>query len=362
MEVNIKTGDSLAKAFESMDFPDPEEPKSKEAPEGKEEQPEPEVPTSQAEEGGTEEKTSKTTEPSEEDPKEEDTDEEEGYSEEDLKEFGELASVFQRLHEQNLLDIPDEEIEPNDSTLASLISQTIENRTANKYKETIESLPDDVRELVQIGMEGGNPKDYFDRFQEKDYSSIELTKNTPDSTKASLVKEWMVGNGTPPEKAEKLISDYEKAALLDSQAEVALEALVGKQAQAKEAYKQQIEEHKQNQIKAKEEYINTINSTVKNLNEVAGTIVTSEHKKRLMSYITEVDPETGMTPFAQHLNYNPEATVKAAFMLLNNFDTKHAESKGAKKQTLRFRRKLNASDSPRGKTKEETQKHDIVAI
>lgn len=265
------------------------------------------------------------------------------------EEFGEIAPVFSRLHSQGIIEVGEEEIEPTEETLAQTIASTIDRRSEQKYLEQLEHLPSQVRELMDVGLKGGDLREYFSRFVEKDYSSMEVTgeKANPETQK-NVIRDFYRGINWNDKAIDEAIADFEKSGLLEKQAKQAKESLVQRTEAEKQQHQQELERRQQEQEQARQEYVDSVHTSVKGLSNVMGNIVTDEDRKNLREYMLRPDQD-GYTPFQKDLNFNPEAQAKIAFLLLKNFSSKGAENKGARSAGLKFRKKMEGAHPDRSK-------------
>lgn len=259
--------------------------------------------------------------------------------------FKALASY---LSEQGVIEFEDsDDIDDSPDILANSIQNTV-NALITDYKE---SLPDVVADLVSYIEKGGDASKYLEAIQKPlDLSTIDMED---EYNQKLIIKEYLKAQEFTEEEITEKIQDYEDAMLLEKESRTAskkLDKIFEKKQQ--EIVKEQELENKARQ-KQSEEYISTLQNTIKSSSDFAGIPIDDKTKKAFEAYLLTKD-KTGVTGYQKDLNEDPIKTqLELAYLKFIKYNFKDATAK-AKSEVTKDLKKIfkNNEGSIKGKSRE----------
>lgn len=165
---------------------------------------------------------------------------------------------------------------------------------------------DEIAALNKFVEEGGDIKAFYKDIYIDTVDPDKLDIENERDQKA-ILKEHLSNSGYKPDRITKAIERYEDAGVLKDEAEEALELV--KEARQKKAQKLLVDQEKlyQDQLKAKQQFTDTVYNTVEKSNDILGIPITKDEKKEMLDYIFKQD-RNGMSQMVKELQ-TPEAQV-----------------------------------------------------
>lgn len=298
------------------------------------------------------EEESKTSETVETVEKTEDSEEEE---------ISPIQSISSHFVEKGLL-IPkkDKEYDASEDGLQDLINDTLEAR----LQEKINSLPEEVKQLVEYGKLGGNIDEIQQINEEIEYLS-DVDIEDLDTSK-NIYKDYLLANGFEEAEADEQVTLAENAGMLEGNAKLAQKYFI----KSTEAKKAALIENKTKESKKIEleriQKETEFKNQVLNTKELKGFTVNSKDAESLYDYITKPVDKTGKSKYLAEMT--DEDKLAFAYLKMKGFSFKDLETKVETKKTLDLKKKLinfkdsNATAQTNKSGEVDTTKKDKVEI
>jgi hypothetical protein len=177
----------------------------------------------------------------------------------------------------------------------------------------IETLPDDVKDVVQFMLAGGDIKD-FAEIRETQSSLKEFDLTNQDNQKL-IIEEYLRAKGNKEKDIQRLLSGYEEDNEFEEKSQ---EAFTFFENLEKDQEKTLIEQKTREREQLQHEYIKVVNTTKTYLDktdEIKGFPISKREKQEIQDYLFKAD-KTGKTEW-QKLLENPENHVAAAHFILH---------------------------------------------
>lgn len=199
------------------------------------------------------------------------------------------------LKEKNVIEEVPEDIEEDDDYIANLVNITNKKRVLEAVKEYKDTLPDEIKYLLENYEEGVPLMELIEREKTvAEYSSIDKKSlKDNDSLKKSIVTDYLVKTGLPEAKAKAKVEKFETSGILDDEADEALDQLIEIEKQETQAFIENQKRNRTNAIKAEQDRVKSLETEINNRKEaIAGFEWTKEDKKRIFKAMTEVAGKT----------------------------------------------------------------------
>lgn len=273
----------------------------------------------------------KNTKPTTEEVDDEDNSEEETEEGVDNEEEGEVDEIDENTEKQGVEDYDEETIVDAFSDLfAAELDWKFEDDKkpknikdlVNYMKDIIEenSQPvysnDQVKELDEFVKNGGDIKDFISKVYTPglDLSKLDLTKEDHQKT---IIKENLRNRGYSDTRIEKLISRYEEADSLEEEAEESMEEVKEYVEKSKQTLLETQKKQQADTIKQQQAFVQNVEKTIKDTNEIQGFTLNEKEKKKLLDDIFKIGSD-GLTNYQREYNKNQEKSlVESAFYHMN---------------------------------------------
>ena len=201
---------------------------------------------------------------------------------------------------------------------------------------------DEVARFDEFVKQGGDLKNFYDEVYSGRVSVDKLDIESESDQKA-VIREHLVNQGYSDVKIKRALDRYEESGVLKEEAEDAIELVKEFNKKNTEMLLKDQEKSFQEQQRMKQEFLHNVNTTIKDVSELAGVPITDRDKKDLLNYIFTTDRE-GLTPFQREAQRDVMSLLEVAFFTKNkdriiNKTKKKATSDAYK--TLQERIKMN---------------------
>jgi hypothetical protein len=274
----------------------------------------------------------------EESDEEEDDEEDESEYDEELEEDDDAsyAPFVESLIEDGVLDW-DGETEYDDSPEG--FRQMISDNVNSKVNDYLSSLPEDVQRLIEIGLQGGDVREAFTKFEEVDYSSAniedeDVAKEMIRDFYASTNPKWNEG------RINKQLEMLEDAGELEEEAKLAQEYLVERTEQSRQEYLASIQQQREAQ---EEEYYNELNayaSIIDNNDSLYGLPFSSKQEKEAFKQYVFVRGEDGKTQ-AERDDDDREVRLTKEYYKFKGFNFQSIERQAKTSNAIKLKKELS---------------------
>lgn len=264
---------------------------------------------------------------------------------EDLSQYeGEVSAYFATdLAEKLGIAIPEDmEVKTLDDVVDLLVQVVKENSKPTFANEELES-------LNKFVAEGGDIKTYYNEVY-SDTLNLDNVDISIDRDQKAILREHMLNQGYKEEKIKRALDRYEDAGVLQDEAEEALELV--KEFREKKAKKLLAEQEKfaLDEQKAKQDFVETVYSTVGQLKTVRGVTISESERKELLDYMFKTD-KAGLTPMQKDYQ-DPSKRINnlietAYFMKYADKIISENKKQGEKKAIEDIRKKFKAGKEKR---------------
>jgi hypothetical protein len=224
------------------------------------------------------------------------------------------------------------------------MQELVEKNSIPKYAS------DEVKELDEFIKNGGDIKEYISKIYtpDLDINKLDLTK---EDHQRSIIKENLRNRGYSQARIDKLISRYEEAGSLEEEAEESMEEVKefienSKKTLLDTQKKQQVEQLKQQQL-----FVQNVEKTIKDTNEILGVTLSDKDKKKLMEDIFKPGQD-GLTNYQRTYNQDMKNLVESAFLTINKDKFKQQIQKQA---TTDATKQLKLKLKSKGKSTKNTE-------
>lgn len=242
---------------------------------------------------------------------EEESDNTDSFSSEDV-------DIWKNFAEAGIIDL-EEDDDTSDKDLqwfADKAKEKINNNVTSAVEDYKESLPDEIKYLLENHEKGVNVFDLLKADKKViEYDSLtseQISEN--ESLQKKLLSEFYHLQGESPEDIDDMIEDIEVAGLLEKQANRAAKKLSQVQMQERNRI---IEEQKQQETERKNHYDSAITSLKNSIYEkeeiIPGIKLSEKQKKEVYQGITKFDRE-GKNEVMKFREKNPEFDLVVAYL------------------------------------------------
>lgn len=285
----------------------------------------------------------------------------ESTEEEESEDQVSYTAVVEALIEDGVLKW-DGETEYDDSPEG--FKQIIEDNAKQLYQETLDSLPEKVRRLVEIGLNGGDVQEAFQRFEEINYEDVDITD---ESVAKSIVKDFY--KSTNPKwndaRIARQLEMLEDAGDLEEEAGLAKEYFVEKTATDRRAYAESVRLEREAQEKAYYDELNAYTKIIDDSEQLAGIkFANKAQKEEFKKYVFERG-EDGMTQ-AERDDQDRTTRLTKEWYKFNKFNYEHIEKKATTKNAIKLKTALsrfadkNASSNRQGVNRQSSDKNKFT--
>lgn len=209
--------------------------------------------------------------------------------EEDYTQYeGEVSTYFASdLAEKLGINLPEEMEVKSLDDVVDLLVQVVKDNSAPVFAD------ENIEKLNKFVQEGGDIKEYFNEVYSNtlDLDHVDISI---DRDQKAVLREHMLNQGYKEEKIQRAITRYEEAGVLQDEAEEALELV--KEFKEKKSKKLLAEQEKfaLDEQKAKQDYVDTVYTSVEQLKDIRGIKISAADKKDLIDYMFRTD-KMGLT-------------------------------------------------------------------
>lgn len=242
------------------------------------------------------------------------------------------------LSDIGLLDELDEEVDDTPEALELAVRKTVEN-SISTYKE---SIPEIGKQFLDYLERGGDPNTFLSAVNTAvDYKTLDL--DNEDNQKLVL-KEYFKTQEWSEDEIEDALADYEEGMILKKRAEKAVKDLDKIQSKRVQEIQEEQEAINLERAKQYEDYINTVKTSIRSSNQIAGLQINDSEKAQFEKYLLDVDKD-GLTPYAKEIQENPVQTqLELAYLKFKKFDFSKVAKEIRSKETRNFKRKIVETD------------------
>jgi len=191
----------------------------------------------------------------------------------------------------------------------SLLSTIIDDNSKPSYSS------EEVERFDEFVKQGGDLREFYDQIYSGRINTeyIDIKK---ESDQKAVIKQHLLNQGYNEAKISRAISRYEESGVLEEEAEDALELVKEFDKKNAERLLKEQEEVFKEQQRMKQEFLRDVNSTMKDMTELAGVQISDKDKKELFSYIFATD-RNGMTSFQRDIQKDVNTLIEVAFFTKN---------------------------------------------
>jgi len=216
----------------------------------------------------------------------------------------------------------------------------------DKLAEIVEesSIPefasDDVKKIDEYVRNGGDLRKYYsDVYEDKlNLDDIDIQE---ERDQKRIIKESLKSSGYSDTQIKRKIERYEESGVLEEEAEEALEIVREVYRKNEKKLLETQENNKKETQKRQQKFISNVQSTIKDIKDIAGTPISEKDKKELLPYLLNVGKD-GKTAYQRDyendLAYN--FIISAFFTKNKDKLLKKAEKVGASKLAKELQEKL----------------------
>jgi hypothetical protein len=226
----------------------------------------------------------------------------------------------------------DKEYDASEDGLEDLIKDTLEA----KFQEKINSLPEEVRQLVEYGQLGGNIDELqqineeLEIFYDIDLEDLDTSKN--------IYKDYLIANGFEEAEADEQVTLSENSGMLEGNAKLAqkyfIKATESKKTSIIDNKNKEVEKIESERIQKEKEFKNKVLNT----KEIKGFSLSNKDAETLYDFITKPVDKTGRSKFVAEMT--DEDKLAFAYLKMKGFSFKDIEKKIETKATLNLKKKL----------------------
>ena len=234
----------------------------------------------------------------------------EGEQEEDGQDPLFVFASMQR--DAGLIDFKDDEFEGFEDWLLSQVEKSV----ANKVSEYKESMPPEIRYLLDNYEEGVPLNNLIEMSsKEQTYDSLNEANVEKDaSLQKALVKDLLTRSGWSQERIQKKIERYEDSGVLLEEAQDALASLKDIQKAEKENYVERQKQEQQQRVEAHKQWLEDLNDHISKKEEILpGFKLSPKDKTNLYNGITKLD-KSGKNEIMRMREKDPEFDLKIAYL------------------------------------------------
>jgi hypothetical protein len=265
--------------------------------------------------------------------------EEEEESENDEEEEDDDASYapfVESLIEDGVLDW-DGETEYDDSPEG--FKQMISDNVNSKVNDYLSSLPEDVQRLIEIGLQGGDVREAFSKFEEVDYSSANIED---EDVAKEMIRDFYASTNPKwnESRINKQLEMLEDAGELEEEAKLAQEYLVERTEQSRQEYLASIQQQKEQQ---EEEYYNELNaysSLIDNNDSLYGLPFSSKQEKEAFKQYVFERGNDGKTQ-AERDDEDREVRLTKEFYKFKGFNFQNVERQAKTSNAIKLKKELS---------------------
>ena len=265
-----------------------------------------------------------------------DNDEQE-YTDEGDDEYSAYGSLMNALVNDGLINYDEnKEYEDSEEGFKSLLNDAFESSKQEAVQDFYNSLPKEVKDVMNIVSNGGRVDDYFDLNQDIDYDNIDLEDV---QTQRNLVEDYLLLLGLSDEEISDKIKLYENNNILSNEAVTAKNKLKANQASSKEEFIKEQKRKEENERIEYEQEVSQFKNEVLNTTSIKNFPINKKEASKLWDYITEPVNEDGLTAF--QLDDTPEDRLFYAWFKMNNFNKDVLQLKERSKQVVKLKKELS---------------------
>jgi hypothetical protein len=203
--------------------------------------------------------------------------------EEAIDDFGEYESDIAKFVSVKLSEKLGEELGEFDniSDIVDKLAEIVEESSTPEFAN------DDIAKLDKFVREGGNLRDFYAETYEKSLKVEDLDlKEVADQKR--VIKQNLKNSGYNDTQIKRKIERYEELEVLEEEAEEAAELVKEYDAkQEKKLLKDQEKVHEEAQNR-QQSFISNVQSSIKEINDIAGIPISDKEKKELLAYTLSV--------------------------------------------------------------------------
>lgn len=230
---------------------------------------------------------------------------------------GLLQTAFDYLKENGLIIVPEDYEFSGD--MDDVYKRDYEARHAAVFQNVIESLPENVRTVVEYGLQGGSDLSQFitNTVKTDDYSSVEFTDDENLGKAEKFLSEYYANKGLDSNLVGRLIQGHKDDAELLKVAESRRQEYVTTQKENQKAEMQRLKEQKLEQERAQQDYVNSIDIYLENqewqpkTKEVVKNHIYSNGVHNTLDYVLRSDPQSFVQLAAFVATYQKDAGFSA---------------------------------------------------
>lgn len=189
-----------------------------------------------------------------------------------------------------------------------------------------------TRKFNELVAAGASPEQAYNvLFNQIDYNKLDLKdqKNQEEVVRRHLQATTKFST----ERIEKEIKRYADLNELEDMAKEGLVYLKEAEGKKEEALRAELENHKTTQIEQKKQSIEKKKTEIRTIKKLAGFDITPEEAETFIDFVFTPDQNSGMTPYQEYVQKNPNWELEAAYGLF----------KGLNKETLSRRTATEAT-------------------
>lgn len=300
--------------------------------------------TVEEEEESEDESDSKAEEELEEILEEDEEDDEEG-EEEESEEAAELPLV-ESIRQSLGYDI-EGDFDDTEEGIQLLVERATEKATESSVEQYFSKYPE-VKELKDYIELGGDPNDFLQtKFPEVDYTKVELSED--ESQQEKIVRQELSQvRGMSNEEINAEIEDYKNGGILENKAKRSLAALKNKQQSDKDNLIKQQAQEKEEYLKQVENHWKNVESTLKEKTELKGVKIPSKDKDSFFEYLSKPVSEGKSQAMIKQEEADLETRLLIDYMLYKNLKFSDLITRAAKDQNAKtLRQKMTEAKTRR---------------
>jgi len=222
----------------------------------------------------------------------------------------EISSYFASEFSRKIgLDLDEDSTIETVDDVIDLLKVVVEENSKPTYSS------EEVSRFDEFVRQGGNLKDFYDNV----YSgkvNVDKLDISNEADQKSIIREHLSNQGYAEAKIKRALERYEESGVLGEEAEDALELVKEHNKKKAERLLKDQEKYYQDQQRVKQEFLRDVNSTMKDVSELAGIPITDREKRDLLNYIFTTDRE-GATPFQKDAQKDVMTLLEVAFFTKN---------------------------------------------
>lgn len=276
---------------------------------------------------------------------ESDEDEEEEQTEVSDEEAEELPLV-ESIRQSLGYDI-EGDFEDTEEGIQLLVERATEKATESSVEQYFSKYPE-VKELKDYIELGGDPNDFLQtKFPEVDYTKVELSED--ESQQEKIVRQELSQvRGMSNEEINAEIEDYKNGGILENKAKRSLTALKNKQQSDKDNLIKSQAEEKEEYLKQVENHWKNVETTLKEKTELKGVKIPSKDKDSFFEYLSKPVSEGKSQAMIKQEEADLETRLLIDYMFYKDLKFSDLITRAAKDHNAKtLRQKMTAAKTRR---------------